>query len=48
MSVKSHLTSEMSNRAIKEHAYLVAYERLKICGDLPITTAFMSYAAKHE
>ena len=48
MSVKSHLTSEMSNRAIKEHAYLVAYERQKICGDLPETTAFKSYAAKHE
>ena len=26
VSVKSHLTSRMSNRAIKEHAYLVAYE----------------------
>ena len=38
----------MSNRAIKEHAYLVAYERQKICGDLPETTAFKSYAAKHE
>ena len=48
MSVKSHLTSEMSNRAIKEHAYLVAYERQNICGDLPETTAFKSYAAKHE
>ena len=48
VSVKSHLTSEMSNQAIKEHAYLVAYERQKICGDLPETTAFKSYAAKHE
>ena len=48
VSVKSHLTSEMSNRAIKEHAYLVAYERQKICGDLPETTAFESCAAKHE
>ena len=48
MSVKSHLTSRMSNRAIKEHADLVAYERQKICGDLPETTAFKSYAAKHE
>ena len=26
------IPSEMSNRAIKEHAYLVAYERQKICG----------------
>ena len=38
----------MSNRAISEHAYLVAYELKKICGDLPETTAFKSYAAKHE
>ena len=48
LSVKSHLTSRMSNRAMNEHAYLVAYERQKICGDLPETTAFKSYAAKHE
>ena len=48
LSVKSHLTSRMSNRAIKEHACLVAYECQKICGDLPETTAFKSYAAKHE
>ena len=46
--VKSHLTSRTSNRAINEHAYLVAYERQKICGDFPETTAFKSYAAKHE
>ena len=38
----------MSNQAINEHAYLVAYERQKICGDLPETTAFKSYAEKHE
>ena len=48
LSVWSHLTSRMSNRAINEHAYLVAYERQKICGDLPETTAFKSYAAKQE
>ena len=48
LSVKSHLTSRMSNRAINEHAYLMAYERQKICGDYPETTAFKSYAAKHE
>ena len=35
LSVKSHLTSRMSNRAINERGYLVAYERQKICGDLP-------------
>ena len=48
LSVKSHLTSRMSNRAINERAYSVACERQKICGDLPKTTAFKSYAAKHE
>ena len=48
LSVKSHLTSQMSNRAINEHEYLVAYERQNICGDLPETTAFKSYATKHE
>ena len=48
LSVKSHLTSRMSNRAINEHTYLVAYECKKICGDLPETTAFKSYVEKHE
>ena len=48
LSVKSHLTSRMSNRSINERAYLLAYERQKICGDLPETTAFKSYAAKHK
>ena len=48
MSVKSHLTSRMSNRAINDNAYLVAYERQKICGDLLETTAFKRYAAKHD
>ena len=48
VSVKSHLISRMSNQAINEHAYLMRYERQKICGDLPETTAFKSYAAKHE
>ena len=48
VSVKSHLTPRMSNRAINKHAYLLAYECQKICGDLPKTTAFKSYAAKHE
>ena len=38
----------MSNLAINERAYLVAYERKNICGDLPETTVFKSYAAKHE
>ena len=48
VSVKSHLTSRMSNRAINDHAYSVACERQKICGDFPEKTAFKSYAAKHE
>ena len=48
MSVKSHLTSRMSNRAINEHAYLVAYECQNICGDLPEMAVFKSCAAKHE
>ena len=48
LSVKRDLTSRMSNRAISERAYSVAYERQKICGDFPETTAFKSYAEKHE
>ena len=46
VSVKSHLTSRMSNQAI--NAYSVACERQKICGDFPEKTASKSYAAKHE
>ena len=38
----------MSNRAINECGYSVACERQKICGDLPETTVFKRYAAKHE
>ena len=34
--------------AINERAYLVAYERQIICGDLSETTGFKSYAMKHE
>ena len=37
----------MSNRAINERAYSVAYE-CQNCGDFPETTSFKSYAAKHE
>ena len=48
VTVKSPLTSRMSNRAINERAYLLVYERQKICGDLPETTVLKSYAAKHE
>ena len=48
LSVKSHLTLRMSNRAINEHAYLLVYEHQKLCGDLPETTVFKSYATKHK
>ena len=48
VSVKSHLTSRMSNRAINERAYSVARERQKFYGNFPEKTAFMSYAVKHE
>ena len=44
VSVSQHLTSQMSNCAINECAYLVACERQNICGDLPETTAFKGYA----
>ena len=48
LSVKRDLTSRMSSRTISERAYSVACERQEICGDLPETTVFKSYAAKHE
>ena len=48
VSVKSHFTSRMSNLTINEHAYLVAYERQKICGDFPEKNAFKGYAGKHK
>ena len=35
-------------RALNKHAYSVACERQRICGDFPEKTAFKSYAAKHE
>ena len=46
--LKSHLTSQMSNRTINERVYFVACEHQKICGDLYETIAFKRYAAKHE
>ena len=46
--VKSNFTLQISNQAINEHAYLVAYEGQKICGDLPETTGLKSYAMKHK
>ena len=38
----------MNSQAINEPEYSVAYKRENICGDLPETTAFKNYAAKHE
>ena len=38
----------MSNRTIKQHAYLVACLCKKTCGELPETIAFKRYATKHE
>ena len=48
VSVKSHLTSQMSNRAINERTYSVAYERQNICGDFSEKTAFKSYELKSQ
>ena len=48
MSVKSHLTYGASVRPDNAVTYLAGNEGQKICGDLPETTAFKSYAAKHE
>ena len=48
LSVKRHLTSRMSNRAINKSAHSLACEPEKICGDFSKTTTFVSYGAKHE
>ena len=48
LSVKSHLTYGASVRPENTVTYSVGNEGQKICGDLPETTAFKSYAAKHE
>ena len=48
MSVKSHLTYGASVRPENAVTYSAGNEGRKICGDLPETTAFKSYAAKHE
>ena len=47
LSIKSHLTYGAS---VPENAvtYSAGNKGKKICGDLPETTAFKSYAAKHE
>ena len=48
LSVKSHLTYEASVRPENAVMYPAGNEGQKICGDLPETTAFKSYSAKHE
>ena len=48
VSVKSHLTHGASVRPENAVTYSAGNEGRKICGDLPETTTFKSYAAKHE
>ena len=48
LSVMSHLTYGASVRPENAVTYSAGNEGQKICGDLPETTAFKSYAAKHE
>ena len=48
VSVKSHLTYGASVRPENAVTYSAGNEGQKICGDLPETTAFKSYAAKHK
>ena len=46
--LKSHLTYGASIRPENAVTYSAGNEGQKTCGDLPETTAFKSYAAKHE
>ena len=48
VSVKSHLTCGASVRPENAATYSAGNEGQKICRDLPETTAFKSYAVKHE
>ena len=48
LSAKSHLTYGASVRPENAVTYSAGNEGQKICGDLLETTAFKSYAAKHE
>ena len=48
LSVKSHLTYGASVRPENAVTYSAGNEGQNICEDLPETTAFKSYAAKHE
>ena len=46
--IKSNLTYGASVRPENTAMYSAGNEGQKICGDLPKTTAFKSYATKHE
>ena len=46
--VKSHLTYGASVRPENAVTYSAGNKGQKICGDLPVTTAFKSCTAKHE
>ena len=46
--IKLHLTYGACARPENAVTYSAGNEGQKICGDLPETTAFKSYAAKHE
>ena len=48
LSVKSHLTYGVSVHPENAVIYSAGKEGQKICGDLPETTVFKSYSAKHE
>ena len=48
LSVKSHLTYGAFVRLENAVTYSAGKEGQNICGDLPETTAFKSYSAKHE
>ena len=48
VSVKSHLTYGASVHPENAVTYSAGNKGRKICGDLPETTVFKSYAAKHE
>ena len=48
LCLQSHLTYGVSVRPENAVTYSAGNERQKICGDFPETTAFKSYAVKHE
>ena len=48
VSLKSHLTYGVSVHPKNAVRYSASNKGKQICGDLPATTAFKSYATKHE